>query len=358
MSRFYKIKIKKIIRETPDCVSLSLDVPDDLKEIFRYNQGQYLTFRRSENGEEVRRSYSLCSSPVDGEWKVAIKKVTDGRFSTYATSILKVGEELEVMPPAGRFYTMLNKDNEKNYLFFAAGSGITPVLSIIKTILYTETKSVVTLIYGNKGRNSIIFKEDIEGLKNKYINRMGVHHILSREQGDTELLFGRIDRQKVKLILEKIISQDQIDECFVCGPEEMVLAVAETLTNAGLDKKKIHSELFTTLQKGQQKYAAKILTKEEQDKKSHVIIKLDGTLREMDMSYYGDTILDAALATGADLPFSCKGGMCSTCRAKVIKGKVEMDVNYSLEPDEVAAGYVLTCQARPLTEEIEVDFDV
>ena len=196
MSRFHKIKIKKINRETLDCVSLTLDVTEDLKETFKYIQGQYLTFRRMEDGDEVRRSYSLCSSPVEGEWKVAIKRVHEGRFSTYATSTLKVGDELEVMPPAGRFFTTLDKNNEKNYLFFAAGSGITPVLSIIKSILHTESKSAVTLIYGNKGRNSIIFKEDIEGLKNKYINRMSVHHILSREQGDTEILFGRIDKEK------------------------------------------------------------------------------------------------------------------------------------------------------------------
>ena len=358
MSRFHKIKIKNINRETHDCVSLSLDMPEDLKQTFKYNHGQYLTFRRIENGEEVRRSYSLCSSPVEGEWKVAIKKVPEGRFSTYATSVLKVGEELEVMPPSGRFFTPLDIKNEKNYLFFAAGSGITPVLSIVKTILHTEPKSGLTLIYGNKGRNSIIFKEEIEGLKNKYINRMSVHHILSREQGDTELLFGRIDKPKVKMILEKIINFDQIDECFVCGPEEMIHAVTATLTDAGLDKKRIHSELFTTSQTGQKQYIPRQLTKEEHDKKSHVTIKLDGSVREMEMSYYGDTILDAALATGADLPFSCKGGMCSTCRAKVTKGKVEMDVNYSLEPDELAAGYVLTCQARPLSDEIEVDFDI
>ena len=358
MSKFHKIKVKKINRETNDCVSLSLDVPDELKETFRYKHGQYLTFKRMENGEEIRRSYSLCSSPNDGEWKVAIKKVPDGKFSTYANATLTIGDELEVMPPAGRFFTELNKDNQKNYLAFAAGSGITPVLSIIKTILYTEPKSAVTLIYGNKGRNSIIFKEELEALKNKYVQRLSVHHILSREHGDTEILFGRIDKEKTRFILDKIIDAAQIDDCFICGPEEMVHAVTDTLVAANVDRKKIHSELFTTAESRKAIHKKIKNTEGEHDKTSKVTIKLDGITRLMEMSYYGDTILDAAMANGSELPYSCKNGMCSTCRAKVTKGKVEMDVNYSLEPDEVAAGYILTCQARPLSDEVVVDFDV
>jgi ring-1,2-phenylacetyl-CoA epoxidase subunit PaaE len=357
MSRFHTVKIKKINKETPDCVTVTLDIPDKLKDVFRYKQGQYLTFKRVENGEDLRRSYSICSSPLENEWKVAIKKVPDGRFSSFANTTLKVGEELEVMPPAGKFYTELDKDNQKNYVAFAAGSGITPILSIVKTILYTEPKSSVTLIYGNRGRNSIIFKEEIEGLKNKFVERLSVHHVLSREQGDTEISFGRIDKQKTKLILDKIISPEQIDECFICGPEEMVSAVKETLQEAGVDENIIHFELFSTAETKNKVERRAGLTKEEHDRKSKVIIKLDGSLREMEMSYYGDTVLEAALANGADLPYSCKGGMCSTCRAKLVKGQVEMDVNYSLEPYELKAGYILTCQARPLTEELVVDFD-
>jgi ring-1,2-phenylacetyl-CoA epoxidase subunit PaaE len=357
MSRFHKVKIKNINRETADCVTVSLDMPNNLKEIFNYKQGQYLTFRRVENGEELRRSYSICSSPVENEWKVAIKKVPDGRFSSFANTGLKVGEELEVMPPMGKFYTELHKDNEKNYVAFAAGSGITPVLSIIKTVLYTELRSTVTLVYGNRGRNSIIFKEEIEALKNKFVERLSVHHILSREQGDTEISFGRIDKQKTLFFLNKVIKPGQIDECFICGPEEMVLAVKEAMHEAKVDDRKIHFELFTTVESKNKVDRNVNLSKEEHDKKSKVVLKLDGSLRQMEMSYYGDTVLEAALASGADLPYSCKGGMCSTCRAKLVKGQVEMDVNYSLEPDEVAAGYILTCQARPLTEELEVDFD-
>lgn len=357
MSRFHKVRIKKVIKETPDCVSVSLDIPNELKEAFKFKHGQYLTFKRIENGEEFRRSYSICTSPLENEWKVAIKKVPHGKFSSFANTALKAGEELEVMPPAGKFRTELNKEHEKSYLFFAAGSGITPVLSIIKTVLLTELKSTVTLIYGNRARNSIIFKEEIEALKDKYLSRFSVHHILSREHGDTELLFGRIDEQKARLILDKIIKPEQVDECFVCGPEDMIHAVTQTLQEGGVDKKKIHFELFTTAADRKKGIKPRAETKEERDRLSDVTIKIDGGVRKLEMSYYGDTILDAALASGTELPYSCKNGMCSTCRAKLVKGKVEMETNYSLEPEELEAGYILTCQAHPLTEEIVVDFD-
>ncbi|RDV15388.1 phenylacetate-CoA oxygenase/reductase subunit PaaK [Pontibacter diazotrophicus] len=356
MSKFHKVKIKRINRETHDCVTVSLDVPEELKDTFRYTQGQYLTFRRQFNDEELRRSYSICSSPLENEWKVAIKKVPEGVFSSYANEALQVGEELEVMPPMGRFYTELNPENEKLYVMFAAGSGITPVLSIMKTILMTEPKSQVYLIYGNKGRNSIIFKEEIEGLKNKYMDRLSVYHILSREHGDTELFFGRIDKEKTKVFLDNIIEPDQIDECFICGPEEMIFGVKDALLEAGVDSKKVHFELFTTGDSGK-KESRKDRPAGEADKQSKVTVKTDGVVMNLDMSYYGNTILDAAIEMGADLPYSCKGGVCSTCRARVIEGEVEMDVNYSLEPEEVQAGYILTCQARPLTEKVIVDFD-
>ncbi|TPE44264.1 1,2-phenylacetyl-CoA epoxidase subunit PaaE [Pontibacter mangrovi] len=357
MNMFHKVKIKSINKETHDSVTVTLDVPEELKDTFRYTQGQYLTFRRDIAGEEIRRSYSICSSPLENEWRVAIKKVPEGRFSSYANHLLQVGEELEVMPPMGRFYTELHPDQQKNYLMLAAGSGITPIISIIKTILLAEPHSQVTLIYGNKGRNSIMFKEEIEGLKNKYLDRLSIYHILSREQGDTDLLFGRIDKEKTRLFLDKIVEPDQIDECFLCGPEQMILDVREVLQEAGVDSKKIHFELFTTGEGGKKAAERRERAATETDKQSKVTVKLDGTYLHMDMSYYGSTILDAAIETGADLPYSCKGGVCSTCRARVTEGQVEMDVNYSLEPEEIAAGYVLTCQAHPVTEKVVVDFD-
>jgi ring-1,2-phenylacetyl-CoA epoxidase subunit PaaE len=357
MSRFHKVKIKRIQRETPDCVTLALDVPTEMRETFKFTQGQYLTFRREHNGEELRRSYSICSSPLDGEWQVAIKKVPDGRFSSLAVENLRVGEELEVMPPAGHFYTELHPANAKRYVAFAAGSGITPVFSIVKTILLTEPNSQVTLIYGNRGRNSIIFKEAIEALKNKFLQRLSVYHILSREQGDTDLLFGRIDEAKTKQFLDKILPPSQIDECFICGPEEMINGVRAALTTAGVAPEKIHFEMFASAGSKQQAGPAKVHPVGEDDKKSQITVKLDGSTHSLQMSYYGNTILDAMLETGADAPYSCKNGMCSTCRARIVDGKAEMDVNYSLSDTEVAKGYVLTCQARPMSEKVTVDFD-
>ncbi|GAB2794123.1 ring-1,2-phenylacetyl-CoA epoxidase subunit PaaE [Hymenobacter luteus] len=358
MSRFHKVKIKSIVRETPDCVSVSLDVPADLRETFRFTQGQYLTFRREHEGEELRRSYSICSSPLDNEWRVAIKKVPEGRFSSLAVEKLRVGEELEVMPPMGHFYTELHPEQQKLYVLFAAGSGITPVMSIIKTVLLTEPHSRVYLIYGNRGRNSIIFKEEIEALKNRFVDRLSVYHILSREQGDTDLLFGRINADKARLFLEKIVPAEAIDEAFICGPEEMINDVRDVLAEAGVAPEKIHFEMFGSAGSAQRAAARQAQRPVgEDDKHSQVTVQLEGTKRILEMSYYGDTILDALLETGADAPYSCKNGMCSTCRCRVTEGTVEMDVNYSLSDTEVAKGYVLSCQARPTSEKVSVDFD-
>ncbi|WP_139920819.1 1,2-phenylacetyl-CoA epoxidase subunit PaaE [Hymenobacter sp. DG01] len=358
MSRFHKVKIKSIVRETPDCVSVSLDVPADLRETFKFTQGQYLTFRREHEGEELRRSYSICSSPLDNEWRVAIKKVPEGRFSSLAVEKLRVGEELEVMPPMGHFYTELHPEQQKLYVMFAAGSGITPVMSIIKTVLLTEPHSRVYLIYGNRGRNSIIFKEEIEALKNRFVDRLSVYHILSREQGDTDLLFGRINAEKARLFLLKIVPAHEIDEAFICGPEEMINDVKDVLAEAGVAPEKIHFEMFGSAGSAQRAAARQAQRPVgEDDKHSQVTVQLEGTKRILEMSYYGDTILDALLETGADAPYSCKNGMCSTCRCRVTEGTVEMDVNYSLSDTEVAKGYVLSCQARPTSEKVSVDFD-
>lgn len=357
MSRFHSLKIKHIARETPDCVRVTLDVPAELRGAFQFTQGQYLTFRRVHNGEELRRSYSICSSPLDNEWQVAIKKVPEGRFSSLAVDELRVGEALDVMPPAGHFHTALHPAQAKHYALFAAGSGITPVFSILKTVLLTEPSSRVTLIYGNRGRNSIIFKEGLEALKNKYLHRLSVYHILSREQGDADLLFGRIDEQKTRQFLNTVLPADQVDECFICGPEDMVLGVKAALASAGVAPEKIHFELFGSANSGKKAASAAPRPEGTDDKRSQVTVQLDGSQRVLEMSYYGNTILDALLETGVDAPYSCKNGMCSTCRARVTAGQVEMDVNYSLSDTEVAKGYVLTCQARPTSERVSVDFD-
>lgn len=356
-NQFYPLKVKEIRRETADCVSLSFDIPSSSREAFRFKQGQYLTFKKQLPAGEVRRSYSICSSPLDGELRVAIKKLEGGVFSTWANTELKVGEILETMSPQGRFFVETNKAAQKNYLLIAAGSGITPILSIMKTILLTEPQSQVSLIYGNKTKGSIIFKNDIEALKNRFLNRVSVYHVLSRERAEAEFLSGRIDAKKVTYFLDKLTATASIDDCFLCGPEEMILAVKDVLLARGLPEERLHFELFFST-KAQAKKAQAQQAETQAGERSRVTLKLDGVETVFDLSYQGENILDAALKNGVDLPFACKGGVCATCRAKVETGSVEMDVNYSLAPDELAAGFVLTCQSHPRSKEVRVNFDI
>jgi ring-1,2-phenylacetyl-CoA epoxidase subunit PaaE len=354
---FYPLRIKKINKETDQCVSVEFEIPENLASSFQFKQGQSLTMRTTLNGEEVRRTYSLCSSPLDNKWRVAIKKVDGGSFSSFANENLKEGDVLDVMEPVGKFYTELNPNHKKNYLAFAAGSGITPVISIIKTTLRAEPNSTFTLVYGNRSRSSIIFFEELEGIKNKFIDRFNLINILSRERTDSQLNFGRIDIGKLTE-LEKLIDYKKMDEIFICGPEEMIFCVKNFLEQKEISEKKIHFELFTT--SGQKK--SKIenrKSKIDDGPKSLITVKVDGRSFDFDLSLNSDTtILDAALKQGADLPFACKGGMCCTCKAKLIEGEVEMDVHWGLEHEEIERGYILTCQSHPKTEKVIVDFDV
>jgi ring-1,2-phenylacetyl-CoA epoxidase subunit PaaE len=354
---FHPLRIKKIIKETDQCVSVEFDVPGNLSEAFKFKQGQSLTIRTMLNGEEMRRTYSLCSSPLDNKWKVAIKRVDGGAFSYFANDELKEGDVMEVMEPVGKFYTELNSANKKNYLAFAAGSGITPVISIIKTTLRTEPKSTFTLVYGNRSRSSIIFFEELEGLKNKFIDRFNLINILSRERTDSSINFGRIDIGKLTE-LEKLIDYSKMDEIFICGPEEMIFCVKNFLDQKDISERKIHFELFTT--SGQKISKVKSQkSKIEEGPVSKITVKLDGRSFDFDLSLNSDTtILDAALKQGADLPFACKGGMCCTCKAKLTEGEVEMDVHWGLEHEEVEQGYILTCQSHPKTDKVVVDFDI
>src|SRR6185503_7481975 len=354
---FHRLRIKKIIKETDQCVSVEFEVPGNLSGTFQFRQGQSLTMRINLNGEEVRRTYSLCSSPLDNKWKVAIKKVDGGLFSSFANETLKAGDELEVMEPVGKFYTELNSTNKKNYLAFAAGSGITPVISIIKTTLRTELSSTFTLVYGNRSRSSIIFFEELEGLKNKFIDRFNLINILSRERTDSSINFGRIDIGKLTE-LEKLIDYKKMDEIFICGPEEMIFCVKNFLEQKNIAEKNIHFELFTT--SGQKKSKTKNQkSKIEDGPVSKITVKLDGRSFDFDLSLNSDTtILDAALKQGADLPFACKGGMCCTCKARLTEGQVEMDVHWGLEHEEIEQGYILTCQSHPKTGKVVVDFDI
>ena len=355
---FYPLRIKKVNRETDQCVSVEFEIPENLASSFQFKQGQSLTMRTILNGEEVRRTYSLCSSPLDNKWKVAIKKVEDGLFSSFANENLKAGDVVDVMEPVGKFYTELYTANKKNYLAFAAGSGITPVISIIKTTLRAEPNSTFTLVYGNRSRSSIIFFEELEGLKNKFIDRFNLINILSRERTDSQLNFGRIDIGKLSE-LEKLIDYKKMDEIFICGPEEMIFCVKNFLEQKDISEKKIHFELFTT--SGQKKQGTRSKEQETTNDgpQSKITVKVDGRSFDFDLSLNSDTtILDAALKQGADLPFACKGGMCCTCKAKLIEGEVEMDVHWGLEHEEVDKGYILTCQSHPKTEKVVVDFDI
>ena len=354
---FYPLRIKKITKETDQCVSVEFEIPESLSNSFQFKQGQSLTMRTNLAGEEVRRTYSLCSSPLDKKWKVAIKKVEGGLFSSFANENLKEGELLDVMEPVGKFYTDLDPLNKKNYLAFAAGSGITPVISIIKTTLRTEPNSTFTLVYGNRSRSSIIFFEELEGLKNKFIDRFSFINVLSRERTETPINFGRIDIGKLTE-LEKLIDYKKMDEIFICGPEEMIFCVKNFLEQKDISEKKIHFELFTT--SGQKKSKVKSeKSKVEAGPQSKITVKVDGRSFDFDLSLNSDTtILDAALKQGADLPFACKGGMCCTCKAKLVEGEVEMDVHWGLEHEEVEQGYILTCQSHPKTEKVVVDFDI
>jgi len=354
-THFEKVRIKEVHRETDDCVSVLFDVPENLKDKFSYLPGQHISLRATINNEDVRRSYSLCSSPLHNEWRIAVKKVDGGIFSMFANHVLKAGDEIELTPPAGHF-VLLHTEAEKHYVCFAAGSGITPVISIIKTGLINQPKSNFTLIYGNRTRQSIIFKEEISALKNMYMSRFQFIHILSREHAESPLNEGRINIEKCGQLFKYAVSLTA-DEFFICGPEEMIFSVKDWLLSKNIQPSKIHFELFNT---GNAIQSKKLVQKIDNINAavSHVTVKSDGTSFSFDLPYYGASILDASLQAGADLPYSCKGGVCTTCKAKILEGKVDMDVNYGLEPGEVAEGFILTCQSHPRSEKLVVDFDV
>jgi ring-1,2-phenylacetyl-CoA epoxidase subunit PaaE len=351
---FHTLKITDVKKETEDTVSIAFDVPSELKENFDFKAGQYLTLKAEIQGEEVRRSYSLCSAPFENEWRVAVKQVPNGKFSTYANNELSAGMNLDVMTPTGTFMLDASAENDNNYVLFAAGSGITPVLSIAKTALRKEPKSNVTLFYGNKGFASIIFREEIEALKNQYMDRLRVVHVLSRENIGNDLQKGRIDAAKTQALYDAFLENTSTDAVFVCGPEEMILGVKEGLIAKGISESKIHFELFTSPSIKEEKIS---LPTNSPKVESNVTIIVDDEEIDIDLSSTGANILDAAQEAGADLPFACKGGVCCTCKAKILEGTASMDVNYALEPDEVEAGYILTCQAHPTSDKLVVSFD-
>ncbi len=353
-TNFYTLAVKKIEKETNESVVITFDLPKELSHTFEYLHGQYLTLRATINGQDVRRSYSICSSPFDKNMSVAIKKVTQGIFSTYANDVLKKGDTLQVMPPNGKFNTPLHQLQQKKYVAIACGSGITPILSIIKTTLLAEPKSTFTLLYSNKTRSSIMFFEALEALKNKFVARLTIIQLLSREKTDIPLLYGRIDTDKLTSF-KKIIDYNNIDEYYICGPENMILDTKKFLVDNCISPKKIHFELFAS-STPKLPIIATTLT-DNAIAKSTISLKLDGRTTTFKLATNGNSILDEAMQQGADLPYACKGGMCCTCKAKLISGKVTMDVNYALEDEELEQGYILTCQAHPITPDVSIDFD-
>ena len=357
MAQFYNLKIKDIYKETDDCSVLTIDVPDALKNEFSFHQGQHLTLKADINGEDVRRSYSLCSSPVEDKWQVAVKQILGGKFSTYVNESLDAGQNIEVMAPTGTFGVDIDEVASKNYLFFAAGSGITPIISMIKTHLKREPNSTCKLFYVNKTAKSIIFKEELEQLRNTYFGRLEIYYFLTQEKRDIELFNGRFDDEKMDVLTKIFIDIPDTSEVFLCGPEKMVNYVSNYLMEAGLPKELVHFELFVTGLTEEDIKRQERLAKQNVEGVQVTII--DGGkefLFTMTKDY--DNLLDAALNAGADLPCACKGGVCSTCKCEVKEGDVEMKINYALEEEELKQNLVLSCQAVPTTEKVIVDFDV
>lgn len=357
MSKFHRLKIKELYKEIDDCSVVSFEVPAALSEEFKYRQGQHLTLKADIDGEDTRRSYSLCSSPLDNEWKVAVKLIPGGKFSTYVNDSLQAGDTLEVMAPSGNFGVEVQSNKENNYLFFAAGSGITPMLSMIKTHLAEEPSATCKLFYVNKTAKSIIFKEELEQLRNTYFGRLEIYYFLTKEKRDIDLFNGRFDNDKMNVLTSTFIDIPDTSEVFLCGPEDMVNFVSEYLIRAGLPQNLVHFELFVSGLSEEDKQRAERLAKQNVEG-VEVIIVDGGKEFQFTMTKDYDNILDAALGAGADLPFACKGGVCSTCKCEVLEGSVEMKVNYALDEGEVAQNLVLSCQSVPTSDTVKVDFDV
>ena len=343
MAKFYPLEISSLTKETDDCTVIGFHVPEDLRQDFSFTSGQHLTLKCTIDGQDIRRSYSLCSSPLDNEWRVAVKQIPDGIFSSFANTQLKVNDTLEVMPPSGVFGVEANQSNAKNYIFFAAGSGITPIISMLKTHLELEPNSTCQLFYLNKNAKSIIFKEELEQIRNRYFGRLEIFYFLTREQRDIELFNGRFTAEKIDILSRTLIDVEAVNECFICGPESMIFMISDELQKLGLAKENIHFELFFT--GAAEKKASDAPKKEIKREDDIAVTILDGGKEfHFDMNTNFDNVLDAALDAGMDLPFACKGGVCSTCKCKVLSGEVEMRINYALEQDEVEQNFVLSCQ--------------
>ena len=352
--RFHRLAVNDLRRETADAVSLTFAIPQELADDYSFAPGQYLTLRTMMDGEEVRRSYSICSGPDDRELRIAVKKVDGGAFSSWAADELKAGDELDVMTPTGRFGVQPAPEEARTHVGFAAGSGITPILSIVKGVLAREPKSDFFLFYGNRSSEGMLFREALEELKDRFLERLSVFHVISGEEQDLPILHGRLDGEKVTVLLRSLVPAESIDHVFICGPTGKSEEIEKTCRDIGIAEERIHVERFVSGLGGRPRPKAPIPP--TAPPKAFASLIIDGKRRDVPVAE-GEAILDAALRAGVDLPFACKGGMCSTCRAKLVEGKAEMELNYSLEPWELKAGFVLTCQAKPVSEKVVVDYD-
>ncbi|MEO3815546.1 1,2-phenylacetyl-CoA epoxidase subunit PaaE [Plantactinospora sp. B24E8] len=354
---FHPLPVVAVDRLTEDAVAVTFAVPVELRDVFAFRAGQHLTVRRfDEENLEVRRSYSICSTPVElagtGRLRIGVREVPGGAFSRFAVSALRAGDTVEVLPPLGHFTSAFTPDRVRHYAAVVAGSGITPVLALVATALAVEPASTFTLVYGNRHARTVMFADELADLKDRYPQRLHLLHVLSREQGESPLLSGRIDADRLGRLLDTLVPTDRIDEWFLCGPYGMVLAAREVLAARQVPAEMVHAELFHV----DTPPAPPVRPEAGSAAGSEVTIRLDGRTSSFRMGR-DERVLDAALKVRGELPYACKGGVCSTCRAKVVSGEVTMARNYALEPDELAAGYVLTCQASPVTDTLEIDYD-
>jgi ring-1,2-phenylacetyl-CoA epoxidase subunit PaaE len=354
VSKFHPLPVAKVERETRDAITVTFDVPGPLREVFRFEPGQHLTLRADIAGDDVRRSYSICA-PAGGPLRIAVKRSPGGVFSTWANDALRPGATLDVMPPMGHFNVAADPHAARHYLGVAAGSGITPLLSIVATTLAHEPQARFTLVYGNRASASVMFREELAALKDLYLTRFNLVHVLSREAQDVELLHGRIDRAKADALCERWVSIDDVDYAFICGPEGMMDAVRGSLLAHGVASERIRIERFAASIPKHTHVARPLPQAAHTECEATVII--DGSQRTFLLEKGRENIIDAGLRNGIELPFSCKGGVCSTCRCKLIDGEVDMDVNFALEDYEVARGFILACQSYPVTDRVTVDFD-
>ena len=351
MEGFTTLTVGSVEQLTSDSVAVTFDLPAELAPTFAFRPGQHLTLRRVIGEEDLRRTYSVCSSAAGGPLRVAVKRLEGGAFSTWATGELRAGDELEVLPPAGRFGPALDPSRALRYGLVAAGSGITPVLSIAASVLDVEPASEVVLLYGNRTQRDVMFLEELADLKDRWGARLQVVHVLSREEQGSELLSGRLDRARLQRLLSSLVPVDSVDEWYLCGPFGMVTEGREVLLEAGADPSRVHVELFHA-----EALPPRVRTAGPVGDAATVTVVLHGRSSTLAVERDGDSVLDAVLAVRPDAPYACKGGVCGTCRARVVSGAVEMDVNYALEPDELAAGVVLTCQSHPTTDQVRLEF--